>query len=233
MRKIIVFIVFALLIITIKPVKAQDKALKSGFSINLITGFPSPENYGLKGLDPDLTNKLFIGLEIGNRWYIKPQEKFGFGIMVNWFDVTMQFNEVDPLKEYSNNRTYVFNISFFELGPIGTYAITPDIGIDAYYNIRPTYMNTGIYLDDDQDWDWDGDIDVGGYDADDETAMGFSHTCGLSIRRKALALSFEYILGNIRTIDGLKSDLSGDFSLNYGTNHLSANHFRIMLGFKF
>jgi len=226
MRKIIVFIVFALLITTLKPANAQDKALKKGFSINLITGFPSPENYGLEGLDPDLENRLLIGLEIGNRWYIKPQEKYGFGIMLNWFDISLQFSEVDPPKEASNNRTNVFNISLLEVGPIGTYAITPNIGIDAYYNIRPTYMKTSIYLD--QGWYGTGE----GYDVDDEAAMGFTHTCGLSIRRKALALSLEYLFGNIRTVDELSFD-NGDWSLDYGTKHLSSNHFRIMIGFKF
>ena len=73
MRKIIVIIVIALSAIVINNANAQDKVLKSGFNINLITGFPSSENYGLTGLDPDLKNRLFIGLEIGNRWYIKSQ----------------------------------------------------------------------------------------------------------------------------------------------------------------
>ena len=225
MRKLFLFILFPLIIIAIGDVYGQTKSLKSGYSINLITGFPSAKNYGLKGLDPDLRNRLFIGLEMGNRWYIKPQEKFGIGIMVDWFDITMPFLEVDPPKEFSNNQMYIFNASIFELGPIVTFAINPDLGIDAYYNLRPTYMNMGIYLD--EDWET-GE----GYDAEDQTAMGFSHTCGVALRLKSFALSFEYLLGNIKTTDGLTFS-NGDWDINFNSTTLSSNHFRIMLGFKF
>jgi hypothetical protein len=230
-RKIMAIMLCTFFVLLIESGHAQDKAIKKGFSINLITGFPSPENYGFPGLDPNLENKGFFGLEIGNRWYFNQSKKLGIGMGINWFDLTMQMTQIDPpYEEGDNERTYVFNASLFEIGPIGTLALTSNIGLDAYYNIRPTYIKTGIYLDNEEELGRN-------YDTGDQLGFGFSHTFGGSLRLKSFALSFEYLLGNIRTVDSKLEELDNDMTGNEDaldiSDHLSLNHFRIMIGFKF
>ena len=74
----------------------KDRTLSKGFSVNLIVGIPS-DTYGLTSdgkmgdypimdkdyLGDDYKLSSLFGIQIGNRWYFKPKEKFGFGLMVN------------------------------------------------------------------------------------------------------------------------------------------------------
>jgi hypothetical protein len=224
MNNKLTLILIILLISAIKPTKAQDNALKNGFSLNLIAGYPSPKTYGLTGHDPDNKHGNLIGFEVGNRWYLKTNEKYGFGLMLNWLDITYHDSKLDVPDD--TVFAHVLNISLCEFGPIGTYAITPNTGLDAYYNIRPTWLNAGKVPYDDQDMDGDGVIEKGYY-ASNANGFGLTHTMGISVRWKSLALSCEYLLGNLREID------DGDGFLSYGSNHISANHFRFMIGVKF
>jgi len=223
-------ILIVLLISAIKPIHAQDKALKNGFSVNLIAGYLSVENYGLTVHDPDNKKGLLLGFEVGNRWYVNANEKYGFGLMINWLDITYHDRNLDIPDD--TVIAHVLNISLCEFGPIGTFALTSNIGMDAYYNIRPTYLNAGKVPYDDQDLNEDGIIEQGYYSSN-ANAIGFSHTLGLSVRWKSLALSGEYVFGNMKTLDDSRNDITGELNLNSGTNYISANHFRFMIGFKF
>jgi hypothetical protein len=225
MRKKLTFFTIVLVIVAIMPLNAQDKALKNGFSVNLITGNPSAKNYGITATenDPNENNHLLLGFEVGNRWYLNANDKYGLGIMLNWLDVTFQSGKIDVPGD--TVYSHVLNISVAEVGPIGTLALTSDIGFDVYYNIRPTYLNAGK-VPFNEDMDGDGVIDEGFYGSN-ANAFGLTHTMGLSARWRSLALSCEYVLGNIRRVEG------GHGNLSYGSQIVSANHFRVMLGFKF
>jgi len=93
-------------------------------------------------------------------------------------------------------------------------------------------LNAGKVPYDDQDLDEDGIIEQGYYSLN-ANAIGFSHTMGLSFRWKSLALSCEYVFGNMKTLVDSRNDIIGDISINNGTDYISANHFRVMFGFKF
>ncbi len=216
-------VLIVLVISAIKPANAQNKAFKNGTIINLIFGNPSPNNYGIKGHHSKIENGNLVGFEIGNRWYFKHNEKYGIGLMVNWGDASFHssyigMDNVDSTLNYS----LVLNIAFFEGGPIGTYALTSNIRMDAYYNMRPTYMLAGQvpyeYVNGEG-------ITEKGYYSSYATGFGLTHTMGFSFRWRVLALSFEYLYGNLREVDG------GLFQ--YGDNNISANHLRFMVGVKF
>jgi hypothetical protein len=72
MKKILFLIAIFLLVCLTTTVFAQkNRTLSNGFSISLVTGFPSI-NYGLtKDAQIDAADKLggIWGIKLGNRWY--------------------------------------------------------------------------------------------------------------------------------------------------------------------
>jgi len=197
----------------------KDRKLTNGFSINLNVGIPSSQ-YGVSSED-DIDSKYQLssiwGLQLGNRWYFSPKENYGFGLMVNWVDITAGVKSGTE-DGYDWARS-VADVSFFEIGPIGTYALTKDIALDGYYNLRPTGF-ASIMM-------WSGSDE-------DETytyaGFGFTHAIGAAFRYKALNIGLEYVMGSVNS-DGT---YSGDYSdENLDSQKNIANNFRIMIGAKF
>ena len=212
--KIFTFILaFTLLAGTMTKSFAKDRKLSNGFSINLVAGIPS-STFGIPkdgGFDYQYNSKSIWGLKIGNRWYFSPTEKFGFGLMANWVDISFSLkSKID----HSSSEFGGIELSFLEVGPIGTYALTNEIALDAYYNLRPT----GII--------------VGGL-ADGTTAyyrgVGFSHALGTALRYKIFNFGMELVMGGINsTPDGTAKNKE---TLNDQKN--MTNSLRIMFGIKF
>jgi hypothetical protein len=199
----------------------KDRKFSNGFSINLVTGF-TPGTYGLTSeSNVDTKNQLSTiwGLQLGNRWYFKPKEKYGFGLMVNWFDFTTGTKSA-PFDGGDLTRAVV-DISLLEIGPVGTFALSKDIALDAYYNLRPTGFGSGFL--------WSGTSNP-----DDEdfvySGFGFTHAFGTAFRYKALNLGLEYVVGSIDS-EGIYTGSEGERTLENQTNIV--NNFRIMIGAKF
>jgi len=197
----------------------KERKLTNAFSINLVVGIPSAQ-YGVSS-DSDIDSKYQLssiwGLQLGNRWYFSPKENYGFGLMVNWVDITAGV-KTGTEGNIDWGRS-VADVSFFELGPIGTYALTKDIALDGYYNLRPTGFASIMMLSDSND---------------DETytyaGFGLTHALGAAFRYKALNIGLEYVMGSI--------DSEGTYSGSYDDEDLGsqkniANNFRIMIGAKF
>jgi hypothetical protein len=204
----------------------KDRKLTKGFNINLVTGFPS-SNYGTtrdNNSDNNFDSKDQIrsiwGLQLGNRWYFSPKEKYGFGLMVNWLDITAGVKSGTE-GSYDWARS-VADVSFIEIGPVGTYALTKDIALDAYYNLRPTGFASIMLLT------------PSSGSGDDETfiyaGFGFTHAIGAAFRYKALNIGLEYVMGGVNS-EGTYSGPDGDENLDTQKN--VANNFRIMIGAKF
>ena len=198
----------------ISNVNAQkDRTLSNGFSLQLITGFPSSD-YGAKVYKDytDVKPGTVWGLQLGNRWYIQPQDQYGFGIMVNWID----FNYSVAKDDYE--AMAVIDLTFLEFGPIGTYKINEEIAIDGYYNLRPTVFSTGLVDVDDAT---NGVIAAG---------TGISHTLGATFRWNVLAVGIEYGFGALKDADVVDID---DTSLKLEKTDLNTGAFKVTLGVKF
>jgi hypothetical protein len=222
MKTNIFILVLAFLVGCATFVSAQkDRKLTNGFSINFVAGIPS-DSYGApKGSDIASEYKPGIwGFQLGNRWYFNPKEQYGIGLMVNWLDITAGVAMVKS--ESSDFARAVADVSILEAGPVGSYVLTNDIAIDAYYNLRPTGFST---------------VSVRSYSSgsrEDDTytyaGFGFTHALGAAFRFKALNVGIEYVMGGINS-DGTKSGSGSDVTLT--TRKHVANNFRIMIGAKF
>ena len=214
MKKFGFLLVFLFFIGLLSNIQAQ-RAIKNGFSINAVLGIPS-ENFGLDGvpelLNSDLQLKMLYGLQLGNRWYFKTTNQYGIGLMVNWIDFTVGLKSTTI--GYSDYGIAALDFTFLEMGPIGTFAISEDMAIDGYYNLRPTVFSWAIASEDEDSYAAAG--------------TGFSHTIGAAFRYKALNIGLEYVLGSI------KVSQDEDSGLNIPNNgKMNANSFRIIIGAKF
>jgi hypothetical protein len=195
----------------------KNRTLSKGFSINLIAGIPST-NYGLPSdshIDSEDKYGLLGGLQIGSRWYFSPSDKFGVGLMVNWFDITAAFKSTTN-SLYTMARVTV-DFSLLEVGPVATLALTDDFAVDAYYNLRPTGLATVFAYSSDS-----GDYD----ESEGYAGFGISHAVGTAFRWKVLSIGAEYVVGKIKCEDT-------DTETTYEPEKFMLNNFRIMLGVKF
>jgi hypothetical protein len=218
MKKLVILAAIILGIVLSTSTFAQkDRRLQKGFSISLVTGFPSSQYGYTKDSQLDTQNKLggIWGLKIGNRWYFKPKENYGFGLMVNWFDFSMAIKSTTVSGNTSGIG--VADFSILQLGPIGTYAVTQDIALDAYYNLRPTIFERVIVPSSGDSYGYAG--------------FGFSNALGGAFRYKVLNIGIEYVFGGINTTYTTTGSSSG--STPSDTQKLVTNSFRILLGVKF
>ncbi|NMC37566.1 MAG: hypothetical protein GYA41_04500 [Bacteroidales bacterium] len=216
MKKTFILIVLILLTGTSAVTYAQkDRALKNGFSINLVAGLPAC-TYGLESatdIPDDLKLGPILGLQIGSRWYFSPGERFGAGLMVNWFDFTGAFKSSSSLG-YELNRL-VADITVLEVGPVFTFKFIDNLALDGYYNLRPTGL-AALYTSSLGD-----ESDEEGY-----AGIGVSHAIGAAFRWNVLSVGAEYVLGGIKcsNIDSEEFDPA---------EKLMVNSVRFMLGVKF
>jgi hypothetical protein len=192
------------------PTHAQkDRTLSNGFSISWEFGFPSAK-YGYPiDLPTDMRYKLNMGIKLGNRWYINPTEKYGIGIMVNWVDLTATQRKIkDPDFTHATAE-----FSFLQIGPIGTYALTPEIAFDVYYNLRPSSVATLI------------DNGSGSDDYQTNQGIGITHGIGVNFRWRALCIGLESIFGSVTDSNGGIEYLEDE--------KMYVNRTRLLVGVKF
>jgi hypothetical protein len=222
MKKLaILFSIIVLTGLTTNLFAQKDRKLTKGFSINLVAGVPSG-SYGVSK-DDNIDSKYQLGsiwgLQLGNRWYFSPKENYGFGLMVNWVDITAGV-KIGSESSLDWGRS-VADVSFFELGPVGTYALTKDIALDGYYNLRPTGFASVMV------------ITYPSGSRDDETytyaGFGFTHAIGAALRYKALNIGLEYVVGGVNS----EGTYTGEYDEDLDTQKNIANNFRIMVGAKF
>ena len=214
MKKNGLLLVLVFFIGILNNIQAQ-RAIKNGFSINAVIGFPSG-SFGLDGtpeiLNSDLQLKMLYGLQLGNRWYFNPTEQYGIGLMVNWVDFTVGLKSIT-----SGNYDYAIaaiDFTFLEVGPIGTFAISEDMAIDGYYNLRPTLFSYAIVSEDE--------------DSYASAGIGLSHAIGTAFRFKVLNVGLEYVLGSIK----VSQEEENGFNIP-NNGKMKTNSFRIFIGVKF
>ncbi len=216
-KYIFLFVIILFVGLTSNSFAQKDRKLSNGFSVNLVMGSPS-DTYGLTSdseIDAEYKLGGIWGLQLGNRWYFNPKEKYGIGLMINWIDFT---GAVKTGTSTGVNWTrVVVDLTVLEFGPVATYALTNDIALDAYYNLRPTGFGHTIAFT------GSGDDVTYSY-----VGLGFSNALGAAFRYKVFNLGFEYVFGSINS-QGTYSG-PGDFTLDDQKN--MTNSFRVMLGVK-
>jgi len=167
--------------------QGHDDPLDNGFILRFGTSVLS-KNYGLfRGVEYSNefldeyrkgTPKLALGLELGSQWYFlrTASESMGFGINVNWLDFSV------GSKKYEEVRSTFINLSLIELGPMFTYKLTDDMGVDIYFNAKPTTI---------------GNFESFQNSSSTFGAFGLTYATGLSYRWRALAVGFEYNFGSV------------------------------------
>jgi hypothetical protein len=219
-KNVILLTIILLTSLTTNLFAQKDRKLSNGASVNLVIGIPS-STYGVTS-DSKIDSKYQLGsiwgIQWGNRWYFKPKEKYGFGLMVNWLDITAGV-KTGTESSYDWARS-VADVSFLEVGPVGTYALTSDIALDAYYNLRPTGFASIMMLT----------PDSGADETYTYSGFGFTHALGAAFRYKALNIGLEYVMGSI-DCEGTFTGSSHDVTLESQKN--DANTFRIKIGAKF
>lgn len=195
-----------------------QRAIKNGFSVNAVLGFPSKSFGAEEDAQDDTQLGPLYGVKLGNRWYFAPQETFGIGLMVNWIDFAFA-GKTGTIAGADFTR-FAMDLTFAEFGPVGTFAVNDDIGIDGYYNLRPTWLSSAFVTS-----------NIG--TSDDEfvyTGFGFSHALGAAFRWKVLNVGFEYVFGSINSAGAYSGDLSG---VDLEDLKNKTNSFRIVVGAKF
>lgn len=211
MKKTITLILTLIIVGALSEVTAQKNGmLSNGFSIKAQIGFPSAAYGANTDADSDYKYGTAFGIQIGNQWYFNPKENYGFGLMVNWIDASAVRKRTDtPLGEFQRATA---DLAFLEVGPIGTYVLSEEMAIDAYYNLRPTSLATAYQLEDE-----DGEA-YGGF--------GVTNAVGADFRYKLFVLGVEYVFGKVKVTQD-SENLFEDGA------KIEANSFRILLGVKF
>lgn len=205
----------------------KDRTLSKGFSVNLIVRIPS-DTYGLTSngkIDGNPVNDQYkfssiFGIQIGNRWYFKPKDNYGFGIMVNWVDIS--FAGKSGTESSADWGRVALDLSFLEVGPVGTFVLADNLALDAYYNLRPTVFSNAFV------WSYSSSSEAD--EAYVYAGVGISHAIGAALRYKIFNFGMEYVLGGIDS-EGTYSSSSNDVTLKSQKN--MTNCFRIKLGLKF
>ncbi len=195
-----------------------DPVLKNGFTFQLQLGI-SNSTYGLRdNSDKARTfkNGVLYGIQIGNRWYFKRDEKQAFGLMTNWLDVTRSSN---PQASSQTTTTpsvtkYTMDFSLFEVGPIATRKLRGNQAIDGYYNLRPTLTTSSIRNS-------RGGTSTGG--------RGLTHALGVAFRSNYLYVGAEFVFGKIKNVNVFSPD---DNNIIYSESDMDLKNFRILVSYK-
>ena len=210
MKKSVTMLLVILLIGSSSDGWAQ--ALKKGMSLKAQLGFPSAAFNWNEDIEVDYMYGISYGLQVGNQWYLLKGESAGLGLMINWLDVTYASKKGTSADGDFKRRSV--DLAVLEVGPLGTYAITDQLALDVYYNLRPTGLVSGYTVDDEDEEGYSG--------------AGVTHAVGGGFRYNLLSVGVEYVFGNTK----INWD-SADPKLFPDDTKIKADCFRIVAGIKF
>jgi hypothetical protein len=203
---------------------AQNPMLEKGFSLKFSFGFP-PSQYGFDGdlpIPEGLQLSNTYGLELGNQWYFYTENNIGIGLDINWIEVSYGKANISDFILGDIDMVTIEG-SLLEFGPVGTFAINDILALEAYYNLRPSYMATYYY-----------ETSFNMWNAEDYVLLrdfSFLHGLGVGVRLKFIYVGFEYTMGNL---DG-KIDAGGEFedAVDFGKQKMDAANSKLIVGFQF
>ncbi len=232
MKKNILFLIFAILFSNLAygQKENKDRALKNGLFINTSMSLNS-SNLGMKMTHNYNWEKLsYIDLQFGHRWYIKPQKKWGLGLQTTWFEFTFadfqaivvddanfDFYDKFNMKEATREERMA-TIKLLSLGPVGTFAFTPNLAIDGYYNVLPTFVKANPS------------------GMDEQFGFGFSHVIGFGFRFGVFNIGVDYEFGKIKTLENFISNAVEKIDnthLKSNVGKINMDLLKLKLGVKF
>jgi hypothetical protein len=233
MKKIIVFTFSLFISIYSIAQKGQDRAIKKGFNLTTSIGI-NTANAGIQLPDYNWDKSLYAQFQIGTYWYIKPQTKWALGIKTSWIDISYIkattliegtdediFSDGEFNFDEGSKINKLISLSAITFGPIGTYAITPNIAIDGFYNLRPTFVFA--------------ETSINGIGK--QPGFGLSHLVGTAFRVGIFNIGFEYIFGSIKPISDNIADAVDNIDDATATSQkigrIENNYMRIVVGCKF
>lgn len=201
----------------------KHRAIKNGISFNTSIGF-NTEDMGLNVPEYNWDKHCYIHLQFGTRWYIRPKGKLAFGIKVNWIDFS--YTEASALLDTTSQSSdgldettckKFISFSFLTFGPVGTFAISKNIGFDLFYQLRPTYVRAETSRN---------NIGI-------QPGFGVSHIAGCALRIGVFNLGAEYVFGKISPfVDKIDNTINGG-NTSGKIGKISSDYFRIIIGCKF
>lgn len=224
MKKIIIIIISLCIIHSSYAQEKKDKAIKSGISLTTTVGINN-SNVGLQLPAYEWDKYSYVGFQFGFRSYIKPKAKWAIGVKASIIDITYTesttldktsdeyFDEYDIFDEEVRSKKFI-SVGFLTFGPVATYAIAPNVAVDCYYNLRPTYVKAEAAIN-----------DIG-----TQPGFGISHQCGAAIRIGVFNIGYEYIFGSIKPLgDNIADAVDG----TQGIGNMKTDYMRIVIGCKF
>lgn len=202
----------------------KDKAIKGGISLTTSVGINN-SNVGLQLPAYDWDKYSYVGFQCGFRSYIKPKTKWAIGVKASILDISYTesttldetsdeyFDEYDIFDEEVRSKKFI-SVGFLSFGPVGTYALAPNVAVDCYYNLRPTYVRTEVAIN-----------DIG-----TQPGFGISHLCGAAVRIGVFNIGYEYIFGSIKPLSDNIADAVGE---TQGIGNMKTDYMRIVIGCKF
>ncbi len=189
----------------------HGNGFRLNFNFGLTGGLYGADVDGDKDVYKELGAKpgLTWGVSLGNKWTFArfSDDKMSVGLMVDWVDFSYASKKYTILNNDAYNR--VLNIAFLKVGPSFTYALNDKMGLDAYYQVRPTYAGSILGESDDPN------VAVG---------FGFTHAVGVAFRYGLLNVAVEPNFGSVEVVNTDFDSL---------TSNMSLGNTRIVVGFKF
>ncbi len=172
-----------------------------------------------------------VGLAMDNRWYVANPGNVGIAINARWFDFS--YASLKQTEE-GYNQSYEMKTKFFDasalgIGVIGTYYLSDDMAIDAFWNIIPNVLIESTSTE-------------GVSENDVVYAFGASQRLGAAYRFKVFQAGFELKFGKLKyqdwgsddEADDEYSQMAYDMVDNFlGDTKIKTTNFRVFIGFKF
>jgi len=185
MKKVALLFIAGLtsLSISFAGTQSTDTPHDGGFRLNFHVGSVN-KAYGNTVDNGSDGPKTTLGVEIGTKWNLTTLsgDKMSIGLMADWFSLGYSGykEKYSFLGQEESFGVTILNLSVLEVGPSFTYALSDDLALDAYYQIKPTFL-VNIY---------DGEVET-------SEAVGINHVIGVAARYKMFNFGVEPIFGGI------------------------------------
>ena len=187
--------------------REAKEIISKGFYLNLGVAFPTLSSSS--GSTGTFSLGIQPNIEIGNQWYFYTAEKWGIGMKISWFQ--FGFSATD----YFGSTLSTIDMRFIKISPQFTYAITPDMAIDATFELAPTLLLLAFT----------GNSSTTVSNTSGSAAAGLLFAPGVRFRYKIFAAGFDISFGSLSSLS-VSSSGAGSGSANMVSP-------RVYLGFKF
>lgn len=249
------FIVFAIVILCSLNIQAQERStFRSGYARLGINKLGSELDNNLSPKENIFQNRYGSGtgyvFEFGHIYYFKNRQidsRINYGL--DWTILSLNYNKMDKWEDYSLSSgasdAYTDGLKIAaaissKLGPTISFNLVEKLVIDFRLQIAPTLRFFDFsyheldgesevrYFNFINDNDSSTDENFDGESIKNRLAFGVATGIGITIRRKALGVSMDYIKGKVNSNYGAFDSKSGN---TFGKENIQANTVQFKLSF--